>query len=61
MHPLPRPVVAVVVAALALGTPIASFAQRTAVEAEHGIVSSVHGLASEAGVEIMRQGGNAGF
>ncbi len=59
MHPLPRPVVAVVVAALALGTPIASFAQRTAVEAEHGIVSSVHGLASEAGVEVMRQGGNA--
>lgn len=47
------------IAALALAVPAASFAQRTAVEAEHGIVSSVHGLASEAGVEIMREGGNA--
>lgn len=42
-----------------LTLPPALFAQRTAVEAEHGLVASVHGLASEAGVEIMRKGGNA--
>lgn len=34
-------------------------AQRAAVEAPHGIVTSVHALASEAGVSILRQGGNA--
>ncbi len=55
----PRFVLFPVVAALVFFMPLASFAQRTPVEAEHGIVSSVHGLASEAGVEIMRKGGNA--
>lgn len=34
-------------------------AQRTAVEAEHAIVTSVHFLASEAGVEVLKKGGNA--
>lgn len=34
-------------------------AQRPAVEAPHGIVTSAHRLASEAGVAVLRQGGNA--
>ncbi len=35
------------------------FAQSPTLEAEHGMVVSTHLLASEAGIEIMQQGGNA--
>jgi gamma-glutamyltranspeptidase/glutathione hydrolase len=47
------------IAALVLASPLASFGQRTAIEGEHGVVASVHGLASQAGIEIMKKGGNA--
>jgi gamma-glutamyltranspeptidase/glutathione hydrolase len=59
MKAAPRLVVVSLVAALVLSTPPHLCAQRTAVEARHGIVATVHGRASEAGVEIMQKGGNA--
>ena len=50
-----------VAALLALSTALAPSlrAQRAPVEARHALVTSVHHLASEAGVEILKKGGNA--
>jgi len=46
-------------AGLFWGCPDFAVAQRAAVEAPHGMVTSVHFAASEAGVSILKKGGNA--
>lgn len=56
---LPRLVVTLIAAALFLFAPLASHAQRPAVEGRHGMVTSAERQASEAGLEMLKKGGNA--
>jgi gamma-glutamyltranspeptidase / glutathione hydrolase len=58
MHPKRRLLIRCLVAALAVGVPAIAAPLRP-VHAPHAMVSSVHELASQAGVEVMQAGGNA--
>ena len=54
-----RPTLLVSFLSLALASAPALRAQRAAVEAEHGMVVTVHELASQVGTDVLKKGGNA--
>ncbi len=58
MRHIPRLLPALLTISL-LAAPLQLPAQRAAVEGGHGMVTSVHELATQAGVEILKKGGNA--
>lgn len=59
MRSLHKSLILLCLAALALATAPVALASTRPVHAQHGIVVSVHELASRAGVEVMQSGGNA--
>ena len=54
-----KSLILLLMAAVAVGGASCAFGSTEPVHASHGIVVSVHELASRAGVEIMQAGGNA--
>jgi hypothetical protein len=58
-HPLAAALNFIAALALMLAPVTSGLAQRAPVEAKSGMVASVHDLASEVGVEILKKGGNA--
>lgn len=59
MQTTPRLISSVLSLVLVLVAPLRLLAQRQAVEAEHGMVTSVHELASRVGADVLQRGGNA--
>src|SRR5581483_9677183 len=55
----PRKLLIFLLLCLPLAVPLGAFASTQPVPAQHAMVVSVHGLASQVGADIMRAGGNA--
>lgn len=59
MQTIPRCATPLLITALALTSSLPLPAQRSAVEAEHGMVVAVHEVAARVGADVLQRGGNA--